>query len=174
MNIRAAAVIAIPTVALGTWLLWPSSSPSNAAAAAAGPQKGAAQAPAQPEIPATQVDLALALEQSAITAEFAGNGKDRLRAMLVNKSANPLEVTFPLGQVFESENGASVVVVLAESLVVPPGKTKDIELRTAALRSARPSTIFPTPPIQSWSRSFARCSSIRKSIATPSRPPSSR
>jgi hypothetical protein len=58
--------------------------------------------------------------------------------MLVNKGTQPLEVTFPLGQVFESDRGATVVVVLSESLVVPPGKTKDIELRTAALHSTRP------------------------------------
>jgi hypothetical protein len=128
------AALAVPVLALGAWSLRPANPQAAPLPVAA---KAVAPAP-KPEIVPSQVELALALEQGTVTAEFAGNGKDRLRMALVNKGAAPLEVNVPLGQVFETDAASPVIVVQADSIVVQPGRQADTELRTAALRSTCP------------------------------------
>lgn len=134
MKAALVSALVVPALALGAWSLWPAS-PQAAPTPVA--TKAVAPTP-KPEVAPTPIELALAVEQGSVTAEFAGNGKDRLRVALVNKGATPLEVSIPLGQVFEADAASPVIVVQADSVVVPPGRQADTEVRTAALRSTCP------------------------------------
>jgi hypothetical protein len=80
-------------------------------------------------------DLHSAIERGLITAEFHGNGRDSLHAILLNKTADALTVRVPAGQMFES--GSNVVLVLRSGEVqLRSGKPVDVAIETLATRSA--------------------------------------
>ena len=138
-----------PVIAGGGLALWPqppgsaSSMPSPSmsqaavvaltAAAAVQPQsvKAGNSSPAQ----AQNMDLHTAIEHEQLVAEFRGNGRDTIRAILTNRTATPLTVRVPAGQMFES--GSNVVIVLRTGEVeLKPAKPVEVTIQTAATRSA--------------------------------------
>jgi hypothetical protein len=98
-------------------------------------------APAKPEAPpelvaqTESVDLALACEEKRIVAEFVGNGRDRMKVMLLNKSGAPLHITVAVGQMFESDHN-SVLTVRPGGVDVEPGRTRELALETVAIHSS--------------------------------------
>jgi hypothetical protein len=95
------------------------------------PAKAGQPVPGQPR----NQDLHVALEHGQLAADFRGNGRDTLRAVLTNLTAAPLTVRVPAGQMFES--GSNVVVVLRSGEVeLRPAKPVEVAIPTAATRSA--------------------------------------
>jgi hypothetical protein len=93
--------------------------------------KGGKTSPAESQ----NTDLHTAIEHGQLGAEFRGNGRDSLRAILVNKTAAPLTVRVPAGQMFES--GSSLVIVLRSGEVeLSPAQPVEVTIETAATRSA--------------------------------------
>ncbi len=140
MNFKAAALVSLPVLAVGICALWPSGPielPVESPAVAQ--QEPLAEVPgpkAPAELPAPEaVELALAMERKSVAAEFSGNGRDKLKIIFMNKGTVPLKVQVPLGQMFESDSGSPLVVVQEATMVCDPGKTRELELRTAAISS---------------------------------------
>ena len=80
-------------------------------------------------------DLHAAIEQGQASAEFHGNGRDAMHAILLNKTNSSLTIRVPAGQMFES--GSNVVIVLRSGEVeLRPGKPVEVAIETAATRSA--------------------------------------
>jgi hypothetical protein len=132
MNLKAIALLAVPLLAVGTWLWWPASAPAPAPGVAA-----AAVVKAEPvaAVPVEELGLALAIERKCIVAEFSGNGREKLRLVVLNKGTAPLQLSIPLGQVFQSDLTSPVVVLQPMSMRIEPGRTRELEVRTAATRS---------------------------------------
>jgi hypothetical protein len=81
------------------------------------------------------MDLHTAIEHDKIAAEFRGNGRENLRAILTNETAAPLTIRVPAGQMFES--GSNVVIVLRSGEVeLKPAKPVEVTIQAAATRSA--------------------------------------
>jgi hypothetical protein len=80
------------------------------------------------------VDLHTAVQQEMLTAEFKGNGRERLRAILTNKTNALLVVRVPAGQMFESGSNMTVVTRAGE-VELRPGKPVEATIQTAATRS---------------------------------------
>ena len=97
-------------------------------------------APSQPgneaPVPATILteDLATALQDGVLTAEFRGNGRERLRMMGTNRSKQVVRLSVPAGQTFQSANG-SVVVLRARTLDFQPGESRLEDFATLATAS---------------------------------------
>ena len=85
-------------------------------------------------IPPEEMDFAAGLRQGVFKAEFKGNGREKLRAVISNTGQESLTVRVRAGQVFENERNA-MVVVRPDLLVLAPGKSAELSLQTAALRS---------------------------------------
>jgi hypothetical protein len=81
------------------------------------------------------MDLHMALERGQLAAEFRGNGRDSLRAILVNRTGAKLTVRVPAGQMFESSSNL-VVVLRSGDVELAPGKPVEVTIQTAATRSA--------------------------------------
>ena len=136
--------ILLPAVAVGglsflpgkSGLSLPSPSMKQAAlvalAVAASP---AHSAPPVAAIPPEEMDLAAGLRQGVFKAELKGNGREKLRAVIANAGKTPLTVRVQAGQVFENERNA-VAAVRTEVLALAPGKTGELSIQTAALRSS--------------------------------------
>jgi hypothetical protein len=115
-------------------------SPSLSRAALVGLTAAAAMAP-QNETAALDetaavltIDLQSALEQGSIQAAFFGNGREVMRATLVNSSTRPLNIKAEAGQMFEAGKNAVVVVRAAERQLAA-GESAELHLQTAAIRS---------------------------------------
>jgi hypothetical protein len=107
-----------------------------ALAAAASMQPDSSKPGSQPSSGQSQSqDLHTAIERQQVAAEFRGNGREELRAVLVNKTGAPLTVRVPAGQMFES--GSNVVTVLrAGEVSIQPNRPVEVSIQTAATRSA--------------------------------------
>jgi hypothetical protein len=93
------------------------------------------QNPGKPGAQVPTVDLHTAIEQGRLSAEFVGNGREVMRAILTNRTANTLTVRVPAGQMFES--GSNVVIVLrAGEVEVRPSRPVEVAIQTAATRAA--------------------------------------
>ena len=79
-------------------------------------------------------DLLLAIQDKVVTVEFRGNARDRLRMMATNHATQPLRLSLPAGQTFESANG-SVVLLRAHLLDFRPGETRIEDFATIATAS---------------------------------------
>jgi len=146
-----------PVVAGGGLALWPQVPSSNAAlpspslrqaavvalaAAAANTLPAAPQTVTADPAQSQGVDLHTAVSQEKLAADFKGNGREKMRAILTNKTDGLLVVRVPAGQMFES--GSNVVIVArAGEVEVRPGKAVEVIIQTAATRSAN--TIFDAP-----------------------------
>ena len=128
--------------------LWPNSShtavqsPSMAQAAvvalaavsALSSHDGTAAAP-DVSAPAERVDIQSAIEQGRIKPEFNGNGRDAVRATLLNTGKTTLLARIEVGLVLESGRNA-VVVTRPTEVEIEPGKTAEATFQTAATRSS--------------------------------------
>jgi len=139
-----------PVIAGGGLALWPQAPGSTASMPSPSLPQAAlvaltAAATVQPEpskpgnhSSSTQprnMDLHTAIEHGQLAAEFRGNGRETLRAILMNKTAAPVTIRVPAGQMFES--GSNVVIVLRSGEVdLKPAKPVEITIQTAATRSA--------------------------------------
>ena len=139
----------LPVIAVAGYFAWPQTSAPVATGAPAPAAEAAPAKAEEPASPAQAVELALALEQKSIVAEFIGNGRERMRLMIMNKGTGPLRVLVPAGQMFEGEERNAVVVVRAGEVEVASGKTRDLVVQTAATRSAN--TLAETPYQLSYS-----------------------
>ena len=144
MKTKTFCAILLPAVAVGglsflsgkSGLSLPSPSLKQAAlvalAVAASP---AHSAPPVAAIPPEEMDLAAGLRQGVFKAELKGNGREKLRAVIANTGKTPLTVRVRAGQVFENERNA-VVAVRTDVIALAPGKTGELSIQTAALRSS--------------------------------------
>src|SRR5437762_1959443 len=117
MKTKALCVLLIPVVAAGGLAAWPkadgleASLPSPSlkqaavvalAAAAAGvipaPEKAGSTAAVGPKN--QSIDLHTAVERGMLAAEFKGNGREKIRALLTNKTSAPLVIRVSAGQMF--------------------------------------------------------------------------
>ncbi len=116
----------------------PASTPA-AAAAAVRPSGPAATIPgAVVNQERVEVSLGDALGRHWVETGYRGNGRDELRATLVNRSGRPLRVLFPAGLVFESPDLAAQVVLPRDATVeLPAGEAPRLTARllTAATRT---------------------------------------
>lgn len=147
MNAKALAVVLAPVIAATGYWVWPQSSeptlPSPSVAQAAVVALAAVSAlgshdgiviPAA-SAPAETVDLQAAIEQGRIKPEFNGNGRDAMRATLLNTGKTTLLARIEAGLVFESGRNA-VVVTRPSEVEIEPGKTGEATFQTAATRSS--------------------------------------
>ncbi len=133
-----------PVVAGGGLALWPQApnaalpSPSLRQAAVVALAVAAANTLPAPKHLAgsTQgIDLHTAVQQEKLAADFLGNGRDKMRAILTNKTGGLLTVRVPAGQMFGA--GSNVVVVArAGEVEIRAGQTVEVTMQTAATRSA--------------------------------------
>lgn len=132
MNAKGLLALSLPAAGLLAYLCWPSAQPPVAKPTQA---HAAAEKPAFKVTPPPQdSEIALAIEQKSVVAEFTGNGRERFKVVLMNKGTDSLMVSVPIGQIFESDD-AAVVVIRPGAIEVAPGKTRELSLRTAALRA---------------------------------------
>jgi len=103
-----------------------------AAAASAAPDHSPAfHVAGKPE----NIELNTAIERGLLTAEFEGNGRERMVATLTSKSPMTFQLKVFAGQMFE--NGcSSVIVVRSGEMQIAPGKPANLTVETAATRSA--------------------------------------
>ena len=81
------------------------------------------------------VELNTAIERGLLTAEFEGNGRERMTATLTSKSPLAFQLKVFAGQMFD--NGQStVIVVRSNDVEIVPGKATNLTVETAATRSA--------------------------------------
>jgi hypothetical protein len=132
MNAKGLLTLSLPAAGLLAYLCWPGAQPP---AARPKPQPVAQTPVFKAEPPPQESEIALAIEQKSIVAEFTGNGRERFKVVLMNKGTESLKVSIPIGQIFESEE-AAVVVIRPGAVEVAPGKTREVSLRTAALRAS--------------------------------------
>lgn len=156
MKSIALCVLLTPVVAGGGLALWPQApssalpSPSMKQAAVVALAAAAANTLPPPTTPSVasdpaqdqNVELQTAIQQGRLTGDFRGNGRDKIRAVLTNKTDGKLVVRVTAGQMFES--GSNVVIVTrAGEVEVRPGKAVEVTIQTAATRSAN--KVFEAP-----------------------------
>ena len=138
-----------PVIAGGGLAMWPhapgssQSMPSPSMKQAAVVALAVAATNSQPEAPklATaqptdnrSLDLHTAVQQERVTADFRGNGRDKVRAILTNKTGAALVIRVSAGQMFEA--GSSMVIVTrAGEVDLRPNKPVEVTIQTAATRS---------------------------------------
>ncbi len=135
MNKKALYAGSAASALLATVFLWPQASPAPASIAKIPAKPQASAATVQASVEPLTVDLAMAFEQKKILAEFIGNGRDRMKIMLMNKSDGPIHLTIPVGQMFEGDH-STVVNVHPGQIDIAPGKTEELMLHTVAARSS--------------------------------------
>ena len=137
-----------PVVAGGGLALWPQApssslpSPSMRQAAVVALAVAANSMPAAPtNIAVTDaertggIDLHTAIQHGKISGDFRGNGREKMRAVLTNRTNVALVVRVPAGQMMEAGRN-TVVVARAGEVEVRPGKAVEVTIQTAATRSA--------------------------------------
>ncbi len=138
MNARALCAVIVPVLALGAAVvLWPRASKVPATRGTPTFRVAASTAilPASSNAAAESVELPTAVEQRMIKAEFTGNGREKIVALIRNTAAVPFKVQVDVGQMFEA-GATSVVVARAKVAEVMPGGTAEMELQTCATHSA--------------------------------------
>ena len=144
MKTKTFCAILLPAVAVGGLSFLPGKSglslpsPSLKQAALVALAVAASPAHSAPHVAATppeEMDLAAGLRQGVFKAELKGNGREKLRAVIANTGKIPLTVRVRAGLVFENERNA-VVAVRPDVLALAPGKTGELFIQTAALRSS--------------------------------------
>ena len=144
MKTKTFCAILLPAVAVGGLSFLPGKSglslpsPSLKQAALVALAVAASPAHSAPHVAATppeEMDLAAGLRQGVFKAELKGNGREKLRAVIANTGKTPLTVRVRAGQVFENERNA-VVAVRTDVIALAPGKTGELSIQTAALRSS--------------------------------------
>ena len=107
----------------------PAGTPSPAAPAAA------ATAPAV--APGTEISLNDALGRHWVQAQYRGNGRSEIRALLTNQHRDALRVTVASGTIFETTDlHGQMVVARGQSVDLAAGETRLVPLECAATRSS--------------------------------------
>jgi hypothetical protein len=147
MKTKTLCAILLPAVAIGglsflphDHLTLPSPSLKEAAVVALTVAAATANHPAPTEplvaaIPPEEMDLTAGLRKGVFKADFKGNGREKMQVAITNTGADALTVRVPAGQVLESGRNA-VVVVRDELISLAAGKSADVALQTAAIRSS--------------------------------------
>jgi hypothetical protein len=135
MKFKALCAVLLPVLAVGSYCLWPSEETTQGNSSAESSEVAADGGADDANLPAEIVELAVAVEQKTIAAEFTGNGRERLSVAVTNPTKTPLKIVVPVGQTFESERNLMIVVRPAE-IEVRAGKTAEVIVQTAAVRSA--------------------------------------
>jgi hypothetical protein len=135
MKFKALCAVLVPVLAVGSYCLWPSGDTTQGGASAESSALASEEGVSDANLPAEIVELAIAVEQKTIAAEFTGNGRERLSVAVTNPTKTPLKIIVPVGQTFESERNLMIVVRPAE-IEVRAGKTAEVIVQTAAVRSA--------------------------------------
>ncbi len=150
MHTKALCALFVPVITAGGLAAWPKAdgvagslpSPSlreaavvalTVAAASTAPEKTNSNVAA--EIKDDSINLHTAVERGVLAAEFKGNGREKMRAFLTNKTNAPVIVRVPAGQMFEADSN-SVIVLRSGEVELPPGKPTQVAIQTAATRSA--------------------------------------
>ena len=150
---KALCAFLVPVVAVGGFAVSPrfgksaTSLPSPSlqqAAIVALAAAAASVAPASPSVrhpakaaPSDRADLQTAVDQHWVSAEFKGNGRERMRAIFKNQTGAPLLLQVPAGQMLQNAQSA-VIIVRSGELELRPGIPTEVMLETAATRSANP------------------------------------
>ncbi|HWL50916.1 MAG TPA: hypothetical protein VNQ90_00670 [Chthoniobacteraceae bacterium] len=85
--------------------------------------------------PDRKLSLEEAMKEGALTFEFRGNARDRLRMTAVNRTGRAVRLTIPAGQAFESANGF-VVTPREQWVDYPAGETRLDDLLVIAIASS--------------------------------------
>ena len=96
------------------------------------------------------LELATAIERDAVSAEFDGNGREKMWMTVRNKDSKSLRLRLAAGQVLESGRNR-VVLLRAQTLEVQPGRPVTFELQAAAttiMNEVRNATYQLVPEIQ--------------------------
>ena len=88
----------------------------------------------QSPTPVLTVDLGSALQDGTLKAEFRGNGRERLRMLGTNGTRQPVRLSIPSGQAFQSANGI-VVALRARTFDFSPGESRIEDFPTIAAAS---------------------------------------
>lgn len=159
MKIQAAAAIVAPLIAVGAPLLWPKfmnvrsawldTTPTTALAVPKEPSAKSEKVAAVDKAAAREADargefteLHPCIEQGTVRAELRGNGRDWVRAKLVNTTMEPMKVKVDVGQMLEAGFNA-VVVVHPAFAEIPAGGKAEVVLETAAVRSVNKTSEQP-------------------------------
>jgi hypothetical protein len=147
MKTKTLCAVLLPAVAIGGLsflphdrLSLPSPSLKEAAVvaltvAAASANHSTTAEPLVAAIPPEEMDLTAGIRKGVFKAEFKGNGREKMQAAITNAGDTALTVRVPAGQVLESGRNA-VVVVRGDLVSLAPGKSADVTLQTAAIRSS--------------------------------------
>ena len=139
MKNKALYAVLVPVTAAAAYVcLWPRGEDAPAAKPAATAAAKTTETPVHTDKPAgplEPLDIAMAMERKDIVAEFIGNGRDRMKVLLLNKSSAPVLLRVPVGQLFESDHNV-VVSVHPGEVEIRPGKTAELAVQTAANRSS--------------------------------------
>lgn len=81
------------------------------------------------------LDLSAAVQQEKLTTDFQGNGREKIRAILTNRTPAVLTIRVPAGLMFESGRN-TVLVTRAGEVEIRAGKAVEVTIQTAATRSA--------------------------------------
>src|SRR5438105_630566 len=98
-------IVIVAAMAITASALWP----RTARTAQQAPVTHHAKIAARPPTPA-KVELTAALEQRSIQVDFTGNGREKMRVTITNKSTQALRVHASEGQIFESGNNLVAAV----------------------------------------------------------------
>ncbi len=138
MNAKALSLVLAPVAVIGGYALWPKSSvrpvpPAAPVTETATPALAEAKSTA-PLPPTEVIDLMDAISARTVKIEAQSNGREKLRVKATNTGKAPIALRVPVGQVFESERNA-VVVLRPEGRDIAPGATEELTLQSAATRS---------------------------------------
>ena len=142
--IKTLGVIALAAAVAGGYVYWPALTAlakngfHYQTAVAAAPAKPAAPAAAPANVhfaPALTLDLPAAIDQGLVTADFTGNGREKMSISVTNKRDQAVRLHIPSGLVFQNGN-SSVVLLRPLDMDLKAGELKQEELQTAATSSA--------------------------------------
>lgn len=140
MKLKAVAAIVAPIIAVGTPFLLPklTSVRSNLLDTRPAAQKAlqdgtAGDRPIADLPPIELAELQTAVEQGILKVTFTGNGRDTIRATLLNRGKTKLTVQVEAGQVFEAGLNA-MVLIRPKTLELQGGQTMDSSFQAASTR----------------------------------------
>jgi hypothetical protein len=96
---------------------------------------------------AEEIEFSPAILQGKIQVNFVGNGRERMRMTASNQGERTMILKVNEGQILANSN-SRVVVVRPGSVLINPGETVMLDLRTAALSSGNkvmPAVYTPSP-----------------------------
>lgn len=164
MKLKAVAAIVAPIIAVGTPFLLPkltnvrSSLLDTRPASHKALQDGADNRSIADLPPISLAELQTAVEQGIVKASFIGNGRDSVRATLLNRAKTKITVQVEAGQVFEAGLN-SMVVIRPATIELEGGQTAEATFQSASTRCGNKVSE------QSYKLSYARVSKLDTLLA---------